>query len=159
MLRKLTTILITALICINAELIAQATEECYSVSDKDTLYNSSCKSIDQLPQYPGSDTALLAFIARNIQYPPLAKEHGVSGKVFISFIVNTDGKVSEVTIIRGIQLTPATEKEKELFVKIADEMNKEAVRVISSLPNFSPGIKNGRAVKVKYVIPINYRFK
>ena len=83
------------------------------------------------------------FIASNVKYPQVAKENGITGKVFVQFVVSKDGSVKNVTIARGVD-------------KLLDE---EALRVIKSLPNWTPGKNRGVAVNVQFTIPINFQLK
>lgn len=97
--------------------------------------------VEEKPVFPGGDTALLNFILNNTVYPYEAKENGIQGKVFVKFIIDKNGEVTNVTIARGVD--PA--------------LDKEAVRVIKSLPQWIPGKQRGYPVNVSYIIPINFR--
>lgn len=98
--------------------------------------------VEEMPEFPGGETALRKYIAKNVEYPVEAKEEGISGKVFIRFAVLKTGKVGHVTIARG-------------DYKYIDE---EAVRVIKSMPDWKPGKQRGQAVNVWYTMPINFKF-
>lgn len=98
---------------------------------------------EQMPEYPGGDVALRQWIAKEIIYPPVARENDIQGKVYIRFVVTETGKVANVTISRGAD-------------PILDE---EAVRVVSKLPNFKPGKQGGKNVSVYYSVPINFSLK
>ncbi len=97
--------------------------------------------VENMPKFPGGDMELRKYIAQNIQYPEIAKENGIQGKVYIQFVVNKKGKVEQVKVVRGVD----------------QSLNKEAVRVISNLPAWSPGSQRGKAVKVSFTVPINFQ--
>jgi TonB family protein len=96
--------------------------------------------VDQMPEYPGGEEALKEYIKDNISYPAQAKEEFIEGKVFVSFIILPNGNVDHVKVIKGI----------------GGGCDEEAVRVISEMPNWSPGYKEGVAVKVEHTLPINF---
>lgn len=95
------------------------------------------------PEFPGGDQALLEKIAENIQYPPVAIDNNIQGKVLLKFVVNADGTVGRIEIVKGVD----------------QSLDQEAVRVIGSLPAFKPGRQNGVAVPVWFMIPVNFRLK
>ena len=96
--------------------------------------------VEEMPEFPGGPKALLHFISQSIDYPTVARENGIQGRVYINFVINTDGRVSDARILRGVD--PA--------------LNREALRVVNSLPNWKPGRQSGKAVRVAYSIPINF---
>jgi protein TonB len=96
--------------------------------------------VEQMPEFPGGEAALRSYIAKNIKYPATAQEMGIQGKVYVTFIVDKTGTVTNVSIARGID--PA--------------LDKEALRVINSLPKWTPGKQRGSAVSVSYTVPINF---
>ncbi|GGN10447.1 hypothetical protein GCM10010967_52890 [Dyadobacter beijingensis] len=97
--------------------------------------------VEQQPEYPGGNEAMYHFLARNIKYPSSASRADVSGKVFVNFVVTTDGDIQDVKVLKGIGFG-------------CDE---EAVRVISDFPKWTPGRQNGKAVNVKYTVPIMFQ--
>ena len=99
--------------------------------------------VEQMPEFPGGSEKLMEFVISNTQYPQEAKEKGVQGKVFVSFIVEKDGSVGEVELLRGIGFG-------------CDE---EAMRVVESLPKWIPGKQNGEAVRVRYQIPVFFNLE
>lgn len=99
--------------------------------------------IEQMPQYPGGETELLSFIAKSIRYPAIAQENGIQGRVIIRFVVSKIGVVSNVEVVRS--LDPACDK--------------EAVRVVKTLPKWIPGKQNGVNVAVLYTLPITFRLQ
>ncbi len=99
--------------------------------------------VEQMPQFPGGDQELLSYIAKNLRYPAIAQENGIQGKVFIRFVVTANGDVKNVTVVRSLD----------------NSCDKEAIRVISSLPKWIPGKQNGRNVPVYYTVPITFRLQ
>ncbi len=98
-------------------------------------------NVEQMPQFPGGDKALLKYLNENIRYPQIALENGISGKVVLKFVVNADGSVGDVVVLRGVD-------------RVLDQ---EAIRVVKSMPKWSPGRQNGRAVRVYYNVPVDFR--
>ncbi len=96
---------------------------------------------EQMPEFPGGETALRTFLAQNIKYPDLAAENDIQGTVYVRFVVTKTGKVGEVQITRGVD-------------PLLDE---EAVRVVKMLPDFSPGSQGGRPVPVWFSVPIVFQ--
>ena len=97
--------------------------------------------VENMPEFPGGDLALRKHIADNVKYPEIAKENGLSGKVFVQFVINQRGEVENVKIARGVD--PA--------------LDKEAIRVVQGLPKWKPGSQRGKPVKVSYTVPINFQ--
>jgi len=96
--------------------------------------------VEQMPMFPGGEGALLDFLSKNLKYPEEAKEIGTTGRVFITFVVETDGSITDVTIMRGI----------------GNGCDEEAVRVVKSMPNWTPGKQNNVPVRVKFNLPIKF---
>ena len=99
--------------------------------------------VEQMPQFPGGDRELLSFIAKNLRYPTVSQENGIQGKVIIRFVVSTTGDVKEITVLRSLD----------------PYCDKEAIRVIRSLPKWIPGKQNGRNVPVYYTVPITFKLQ
>lgn len=97
--------------------------------------------VEQMPQFPGGESALMRFITKNMRYPTIAAENGIQGRVICTFVIGKDGKVSQVQVMRSVD--PA--------------LDKEAIRVISMLPAWKPGKQRGRPVRVRYTLPIVFR--
>ena len=97
--------------------------------------------VEEMPEFPGGEPALLAFIAKNTVYPEEAIMNNIKGRVTLKFVVNPDGSVGKTEIIRGIDSL----------------LDQEAIRVVSTLPRFKPGKQNGVAVPVWYSVPVNFR--
>lgn len=100
--------------------------------------------VDEFPLFPGGETALIRFITENVQYPAQAKTKGTQGKVIVRFAVERDGSIDKISVLKGVD----------------PELDKEAIRVVSTLPSFEkPGVKDGKVVPVWYMVPINYTLK
>ncbi|GHT37218.1 cell envelope biogenesis protein TonB [Bacteroidia bacterium] len=97
--------------------------------------------VDEMPKYPGGDGALLKFIADSIKYPAEAQENGIQGRVVAYFIVNQDGSISNPTLLKGVE----------------PSLDEEALRIIKSMPKWTPGKIKGEPVRVKYTIPVTFR--
>ena len=100
-------------------------------------------AVEQMPQFPGGEAELLKYISSHIKYPTMAAENNIQGRVVVKFVVGKDGKVGEVVVVRGKD----------------PDLDKEAVRVVKTLPNFIPGKMNGQAVSVWYTLPINFKLQ
>jgi protein TonB len=102
------------------------------------------KVVETMPSFPGGDAALMKFISDNVRYPAIAQENGIQGRAICQFTVEKDGSISDIQIVRSA----------------GDEtLDKEAKRVIKSMPKWSPGKQRGKAVRVSYTIPINFRLQ
>lgn len=97
--------------------------------------------VEEEPVFPGGYAALIRTISQNIDYPEIAKENGAKGRVFVNFVVNQQGKVEQVRVIRGVD----------------PSLDSEAARVISILPDWTPGKQRGKPVKVAFTVPINFQ--
>ncbi len=105
--------------------------------------NQVFQAVEQMPQFPGGQEALIKYLSSHINYPPMAAENNVQGRVVVQFIVDKTGKVGEVTVVRSVD----------------KELDKEAVRVCKSLPKFTPGRQNGQAVSVWYTLPVSFKLQ
>jgi TonB family protein len=99
--------------------------------------------VEEMPMFPGGDAALLKYIGENTRYPELAKEHNIQGRVIIRFCVTSKGSVSQISVLKGID----------------PELDKEAIRVVKTLPSFKPGSQGGKPVPVWYMVPISFNLK
>jgi TonB family protein len=106
------------------------------------MVDGAYQKVDEMPVYPGGDSELLNFIGKNTTYPKEAKEKGIQGKVIIHFKVKEDGSVADVSVLQGVSAA----------------LDNEAIRVVGTLPNFTPGKLNGKTVAVWYTIPITFTF-
>ena len=100
-------------------------------------------AVEQMPQFPGGEGELLKYIGTHIKYPPMAAENNIQGRVVVKFVVKKDGNVGEVVVLRGKD----------------PDLDKEAVRVVKTLPKFIPGKMNGQAVSVWFTLPINFKLQ
>ena len=112
-------------------------EEIDEVSDEPFIV------VENMPEFPGGDQALMEFLAKNIKYPRRAKNIGIEGRVYLKFIVDVDGSISDIQVIKGI----------------GAGCDEEAVRVLNMLPKFSPGKQRGMAVKVQMQLPVNFKLQ
>ena len=101
------------------------------------------RSVEQMPQFPGGEAALMKYLQSHINYPPMAAENNVQGRVVVQFVVDKTGKVGEVKVVRSVD----------------KGLDKEAVRVCKSLPKFTPGRQNGQAVSVWYTLPVTFKLQ
>ncbi len=99
--------------------------------------------VEQKPQFPGGEAALLKYIAEHIRYPAMAQENNIQGRVVVQFVVTKTGSVGEVKVVRSKD----------------PDLDKEAVRVVKSLPKFVPGKMNGHSVNVWYTVPIQFKLQ
>ena len=96
--------------------------------------------VEEMPEFPGGEAALRQFIANAIKYPVIAQENGIQGRVYVQFVVNTDGSITDARIARGVD----------------PSIDKEALRVVNTLPKWKPGKQRGKPVRVSYTVPINF---
>jgi len=97
--------------------------------------------VEQMPEFPGGNEKMVEFISLNTQYPQEAKEKGVQGRVLVNFVVDTDGSITDVKVMRGI----------------GSGCDEEAVRVVKSMPKWQPGRQRGEAVKVAFTLPFTFK--
>jgi TonB family protein len=108
-----------------------------ATSKADTVY----QTVDEMPKFPGGEQAMFKFIAENVKYPQEAKDKNIAGRVFVNFVVEKDGSVSSATILRGI----------------GGGCDDEAMRVVKSMPKWTPGKQKGKPVRVSYIIPFMFK--
>ena len=99
--------------------------------------------VEKMPEFPGGQDALNRFLVRNIKYPLLAQENGIQGRVVCQFVVNSDGSIVDISVVRGVE----------------ESLDKEAIRVIKSMPKWTPGRQGGKSVRVKYTLPIRFQLQ
>ncbi len=99
--------------------------------------------VEEMPSFPGGQGALMSYLASNIKYPVVAQENGVQGRVSVSFVVERDGSISDVRVARSVD----------------PSLDREAQRVVKSMPRWKPGKQNGSAVRVKYTVPVVFRLQ
>ena len=97
--------------------------------------------VEDQPEFPGGTAALLEYLRKNIKYPAICRENNIQGRVLVSFVVNKDGAIVEPEIVKSVN----------------PSLDKEALRVISTMPNWKPGSQRGKPVRVKYTVPVNFR--
>lgn len=123
------------------ELLEEVEEEIQflSASSSGQVYDIA----EQMPSFPGGQSALFQYLSKNIQYPKLCEEHGIQGRVICSYIVEEDGSITDVQVRKSVH----------------PSLDKEAVRVIQSMPKWNPGKENGLPVRVRYNLPITFSLK
>ena len=99
--------------------------------------------VEQMPSFPGGNSALMAYLNSNVKYPVVAQENGVQGRVVISFVVERDGSITDVQVVKSVD----------------PSLDREAARVVRSMPRWNPGKQNGQAVRVKYDVPVSFRLQ
>lgn len=99
--------------------------------------------VEKMPEFPGGQDALNRYLVRNIKYPLLAQENGIQGRVVCQFVVNSDGSIVDIAVVRGVE----------------ESLDKEAIRVIKSMPKWTPGRQGGKSVRVKYTLPIRFKLQ
>jgi len=100
--------------------------------------------VEEMPGFPGGDQKLMEYLQKNIKYPMIAKENGIQGRIYVTFVVDKDGKIKDSKILRG---------------GLGGGLEEEALRVVRSMPDWKPGKQNGRAVQVQYNLPIIFTLK
>lgn len=121
---------------LQAELAAELRKE-VEAEDPNKIYDN----VEVMPEYPGGHVALMRYIAQNVEYPQVAQENGTQGKVVVQFVVDTDGSIINAHVLTSVD----------------PYLDKEALRVIKSMPRWTPGKQKGKPVRVKYTVPVNFR--
>jgi protein TonB len=111
--------------------------------NKKTSNDKVFEKVEDMPEFPGGEQAMMKFVSENVQYPEEAKEKEISGRVLVGFIVEKDGSVNEVKIVRGI----------------GGGCDEEAVRVVKAMPKWKPGKEKGKPVRVSYIMPIFFKLQ
>ena len=99
--------------------------------------------VEQMPSFPGGMGALMSWLSQNIKYPVIAAENGVQGRVIVQFVVEKDGSITDVKVAKSVD----------------PSLDKEAARVVGSMPHWIPGKQNGSAVRVKYTVPVTFKLQ
>lgn len=99
--------------------------------------------VEKMPEFPGGELELLKYLNKNIKYPVIAQENGVQGRVTCAFVVNQDGSIVDAEVMRGVD----------------PSLDKEALRVISTMPKWKPGMQRGKPVRVKYTVPVTFKLQ
>lgn len=132
-MRLLTTLSVLAILLMaNMTVMAQ---------EKKVADNKIYDAPEVMPEYPGGMQAMMNFIGENVKYPEDAKEKNISGKVFVSFVVEKDGSVSEAKVVKGV----------------CESIDNEALRVVNAMPKWTPGKMDGKNVRVKYTLPFTFK--
>ena|ERR1700757_549568 len=111
--------------------------KCYTPQGKDTTHYN----FEIMPEFKGGIREMMQYIQKNLKYPEKSKEAGIQGKVFVKFVIETDGSITNVTVLKGVN----------------EELDKEAVRVIQNMPNWKPGLQDGVLVRVYFNIPLIFK--
>ena len=119
------------------------TEPVKAEAPKPEVENKVFDVVEQMPSFPGGQSALMSYLANNIKYPVVAQENGVQGRVVVSFVVERDGSITDVQVVRSVD----------------PSLDREAQRVVRSMPKWIPGKQNGQAVRVKYNVPVSFRLQ
>lgn len=119
------------------------TEPVKAEAPKPEVENKVFDVVEQMPSFPGGQGALMQYLANNIKYPVVAQENGVQGRVVVSFVVERDGSITDVQVVRSVD----------------PSLDREAQRVVRSMPRWIPGKQNGQAVRVKYNVPVSFRLQ
>ncbi len=101
------------------------------------------EKVEEMPEFPGGQNGLMQYLACNVKYPVVAQENGVQGRVIIGFVVEPDGTISNVCVLRSVD----------------PSLDKEAMRLVKGMPKWKPGKLNGKAVRVKYSVPCIFRLQ
>ena len=100
--------------------------------------------VESMPEFPGGQQALFKYLSENVKYPVIAQENGIQGRVICQFVVNKDGSIVDVEVVRSGG---------------DPSLDKEAIRVIKSMPKWKPGKQRGKPVRVKYTVPVNFKLQ
>jgi protein TonB len=124
---------------IDEEIAVQTIEEEEEEEAEDEVF----VVVENMPEFPGGMLALRKFLANNVEYPQIAIESGLTGRVIVGFVIDKQGKVTNVKILRGVD----------------DILDKEAVKVVKKLPAFKPGSQRGKPVRVSFTVPVTFRLQ
>lgn len=108
---------------------------------KEPEENKVFTTVEQMPSFPGGDAALMKWLSSNVRYPAVAEENGIQGRVVVSFVVERNGNITDVQVVKSVD----------------PSLDREASRVVKAMPNWIPGKQNGSAVRVKYNVPVTFR--
>ncbi len=131
---------------INAEIEQNEVVEEYiapEIEEEEVVEQEIFQIVEEMPAFPGGEQKLMEYVGKNIKYPQIARESGIQGRVFVGFVVEPDGSVSNVKLLRGI----------------GGGCDEEAMRVIKNMPKWKPGKQRGKAVRVSYQIPVMFRLQ
>ena len=122
-------------------------EETTTIINEDNQARVEVKTIfevvENMPDFPGGQAALMQYLAKNIKYPTIAQENGTQGRVIVQFVVNRDGSIVDAKVVRSVD----------------PYLDKEALRVINTMPKWKPGMQRGKPVRVKFTVPVMFRLQ
>ena len=113
------------------------------IEEEEVVEQEIFQIVEEMPSFPGGEQKLMEYVRKNVKYPQIARESGIKGRVFVSFVVEPDGSVSNVKVLRGI----------------GGGCDEEAMRVVKSMPKWKPGKQRGKAVRVSYMLPVNFQLQ
>lgn len=113
------------------------------IEEEEVVEQEIFQIVEEMPSFPGGEQKLIEYVGKNVKYPQIARESGIKGRVFVSFVVEPDGSVSNVKVLRGI----------------GGGCDEEAMRVVKSMPKWKPGKQRGKAVRVSYMLPVNFQLQ
>lgn len=113
------------------------------IEEEEVVEQEIFQIVEEMPSFPGGEQKLMEYVGKNVKYPQIARESGIKGRVFVSFVVEPDGSVSNVKVLRGI----------------GGGCDEEAMRVVKSMPKWKPGKQRGKAVRVSYMLPVNFQLQ
>ena len=125
----------------NTEVIIQAPVEVQEEEEEEEVV---FVVVEKMPEFPGGQQALFKYLSENVKYPVIAQENGIQGRVICQFVVNRDGSIVDVEVVRSGG---------------DPSLDKEAIRVIKSMPKWKPGQQRGKPVRVKYTVPVNFKLQ
>lgn len=132
----------TTLQIVETETRAETTEAPTAEGTFEPVQGDVFDVVEEMPQYPGGPQALFEFLSQNVQYPKEAAKAGIQGRVIVTFVVEKDGSICESKVVKSVD----------------PSLDAEALRVINSMPKWKPGKQNGELVRVKYTVPLSFRF-
>ena len=131
---------------INAEMDQNEVMEEYvapDIEEEEVVEQEVFTIVEEMPGYPGGDAKMYEYLGKNIKYPQIARESSIQGRVFVNFVVEPDGSVTNVKVLRGI----------------GGGCDEEAMRVVKSMPKWKPGKQRGKAVRVSYTLPVVFKLQ
>ena len=131
---------------INAEVDQNEVIEEYvapEVEEEEVVEAEIFTIVEEMPDFPGGGAKLQEYLIKNIKYPQMARESGIQGRVFVNFVVEPDGHVSNVNVMRSL----------------GGGCDEEAIRVVKSMPKWKPGKQRGKPVRVSYILPVNFKLQ
>lgn len=127
----------------DAEADEETEIEIVEVEEEEEVEEQPFVIVENMPEFPGGNVALMKFISKTVKYPNVARENGIQGRVFVRFVVTKTGGVEKVTVLRSVDPL----------------LDKEAIRVVKKLPKWKPGRQRGKNVPVWYTVPINFQLQ